>query len=122
MERHELEALLAGDDEGCVRARAVLRDGGDYSVAERAVPPGRHAGVFRGRLLRMRKHGFEPAGLERAVRILSEYDRPVRSGLITSTDRAWFTLFFLTEDADALVACATWPVPPRPPQEEHERA
>ncbi|MFD5766272.1 hypothetical protein ACFWIN_10685 [Streptomyces sp. NPDC127049] len=112
MERHELEALLAGDDKACARARAVLRAGGEYSVADRAKDPREHTGVFRGRLLRMRKRGHEPEGLEQVVRILGSHGFPVRSGLITSADRAWFSLFFLDQDATALVACATWPVPP----------
>ncbi|MFE2094897.1 hypothetical protein [Streptomyces sp. NPDC059460] len=54
----------------------------------------------------MRLHGVEPLGLERAVQLLREYDRPVRVGMIDSADRAWYFLLFLTEDGSALVACA----------------
>ncbi|MFJ7962495.1 hypothetical protein [Streptomyces sp. NPDC096324] len=113
MERHVLESLLAGDDEASVIALATLRSGATYWVADadRAQPAGVHAGVFKGRLQRMRMHGLEPLGLERAVQLVSEHGRPVRTGLIDSADRTWTTLLFLTEDGSALVACAGWPLP-----------
>ncbi|MFD5636322.1 hypothetical protein ACFWJM_19645 [Streptomyces sp. NPDC127077] len=113
MERHVLESLLAGDDEASVTALATLRSGATYWVADadRAQPAGVHAGVFKGRLQRMRMHGLEPLGLERAVQLVSEHGRPVRTGLIDSADRTWTTLLFLTEDGSALVACAGWPLP-----------
>lgn len=111
MERHLLEKLLAGDDEASVAALAALRSGATYRVADRAQPAGQHAGVFKGRLQRMRKRGFEPLGLERAVQLVREHGQPVRTGLIDSADRTWFTLLFLTEDGSALVACAGWPLP-----------
>ncbi|MGW8874799.1 hypothetical protein [Streptomyces mirabilis] len=111
MERHELESLLAGDDEASVIALATLRSGATYWVGDRAQPAGQHAGVFKGRLQRMRKHGLEPLGLERAVQLVREHGRPVRTGLIDSADRTWTTLLFLTEDGSALVACAGWPLP-----------
>ena len=108
MERHVLESLLAGDDEASVTALATLRSGATYWVADRARPVGVHAGVFDRRLRRMRMRGFEPVGLERAVRLIREHGRPVRTGLIDAADRTWTTLLFLTEDGSALVACATW--------------
>ena len=108
MERHVLESLLTGDDEACVKALAMLRSGATYSVPDGATPADRHAGVFNRRLERMRRHGFEPLGLERAVRLLRSHGRPVRVGLIDSADRIWTSLLFLTEDGSALVACATW--------------
>ncbi|MPY31296.1 hypothetical protein FNH09_08280 [Streptomyces adustus] len=111
MERHVLESLLAGDDEASVIALATLRSGATYWVADRAQPAGVHAGVFKGRLQRMRMHGLEPLGLERAVQLVSEHGRPVRTGLIDAADRTWTTLIFLTEDGSALVACAGWPLP-----------
>ncbi|WP_435057369.1 hypothetical protein [Streptomyces sp. bgisy060] len=111
MERRVLESLLAGDDEASVTALATLRSGATYWVADRARPAGQHAGVFRHRLQRMRMHGLEPLGLERAVRLIREQDRPVRTGLIHAADRTWVTLLFLTEDGSALVACAGWPLP-----------
>ncbi len=111
MERHVLESLLAGDDEASVMALATLRSGATYWVADRAQPAGVHAGVFEHRLRRMRRHGFEPLGLERAVRLIREHGRPVRTGLIDAADRTWTTLVFLTEDGSALVACAGWPLP-----------
>ncbi|WP_329125134.1 hypothetical protein [Streptomyces sp. NBC_01353] len=109
MERHVLESLLAGDDEASVMALATLRSGATYSVADRA--SGTHAGVFNRRLQRMRMHGLEPLGLERAVQLVREHGRPVRTGLINAADRTWTTLIFLTEDGSALVACAGWPLP-----------
>ncbi|MEU1179287.1 hypothetical protein ABZ464_16845 [Streptomyces sp. NPDC005820] len=111
MERHVLESQLAGDDEASVKALATLRSGATYWVADRAQPAGRHAGVFKRRLQRMRMHGLEPLGLERAVQLIREHGRPVRTGLIDSADRTWTTLLFLTEDGSALVACAGWPLP-----------
>ncbi|KOG07975.1 hypothetical protein ADK34_39670 [Streptomyces viridochromogenes] len=111
MERHVLESLLIGDDEASVIALAALRRGAPYSVEERVQPTGAHAGVFSRRLQRMRMRGFEPLGLERAVQLISEYDRPVRSVLIDPEDRTRFTLLFLTEDGSALVAGASWPLP-----------
>ncbi|MFF3693721.1 hypothetical protein [Streptomyces sp. NPDC002221] len=111
VERHELESLLTGDDEVSVTALAALRGGATYWVGDRAQPAGQHAGVFKGRLQRMRKHGLEPLGLERAVQLVREHDRPVRTGLIDAADRTWTTLLFLTEDGSALVACAGWPLP-----------
>ncbi|KAB1985259.1 hypothetical protein F8144_27200 [Streptomyces triticiradicis] len=112
MERHVLESLLAGDDEeASVIALATLRSGANYWVADRAQPAGVHAGVFDRRLRRMRMHGLEPLGLERAVRLIREHGRPVRTGLIDPADRTWTTLLFLTEDGSALVACAGWPLP-----------
>ncbi|MFD7321479.1 hypothetical protein ACFV9D_10360 [Streptomyces sp. NPDC059875] len=109
MERHVLESLLAGDDEASVIALALLRSGATYSVGDRAQPAGAHAGVFKRRLQRMRMHGFEPLGLERAVQLVREHGQPVRTGLIDSADRTWTSLLFLTEDGSALVACASWP-------------
>ncbi|GAA2617177.1 MULTISPECIES: hypothetical protein [Streptomyces] len=109
MERHALEKLLAGGDEAAALAVAALRSGATYSVGDAAHSSGRHAGVFRRRLRRMRMHGVEPIGLERAVRLLSEHERPVRVGLIDSADRTWHFLLFLTEDGLALVACAGRP-------------
>ncbi|WP_371603863.1 hypothetical protein OG345_28575 [Streptomyces sp. NBC_01220] len=111
MERHVLESLLAGDDEPSVIALATLRSGATYWVAERAQPAGRHAGVYKHRLQRMRMHGLEPLGLERAVQLIREQGRPVRTGLIDAADRTWTTLLFLNEDGSALVACAGWPLP-----------
>ncbi|MFG2835087.1 hypothetical protein ACGFYE_08865 [Streptomyces zaomyceticus] len=111
MERQALEALLIGDDEASAIALAALRRGASYSVEERVQPTGAHAGVFSRRLQRMRMRGFEPPGLERAVQLIRDYDRPVRTALIDLESRTQFTLLFLTEDASALVACASWPVP-----------
>ncbi|WP_374778351.1 hypothetical protein OG756_20775 [Streptomyces sp. NBC_01310] len=108
MERHALERLLAGDDEASALARAALRSGATYSVGDTAHPSERHAGVFGHRLRRMRMHGVEPLGLERAVQLLSEHGRPVRVGLIDSADRTWHFLLFLTENGNAPVACAAW--------------
>ena len=78
-------------------ALATLRSGATYWVGDRAQPADRHAGVFKHRLQRMRMHGLEPLGLERAVRLLREHGRPVRTGLIDSVDRTWTTLLFLTD-------------------------
>ncbi|MGW2015601.1 hypothetical protein [Streptomyces sp. NPDC001927] len=108
MERHLLEKLLAGDEEASVIALAILRSGGTYWVGDRAQPARQHAGVFNRRLQRMRMHGLEPLGLERAVQLLREHGRPVHVGLIDSADRTWTSLLFLTEDGSALVACASW--------------
>jgi hypothetical protein len=119
MERHVLEQLLTGDDEASVRALATLRGGATHWVGDQAQPAGRHAGVFQRRLQRLRMHGIEPLGLERAVRLIRERGRPVRTGLIDSADRTWTTLLFLTEDGSALVACAGWPPGFRkPPRQE----
>ncbi|MFD5408608.1 hypothetical protein [Streptomyces nojiriensis] len=107
-ERHTLEKLLAGGGEASALALAALRSGATYSVGDSAHPAGRHAGVFRHRLQRMRMHGVEPLGLERAVQLLGEHERPVRVGLIDSADRTWHFLLFLTEDGMTLVACAGW--------------
>ncbi|MET9593638.1 hypothetical protein ABZY45_22335 [Streptomyces sp. NPDC006516] len=109
MERHVLESLLAGDDEASSRALATLRAGATYWVGDTAQPAVVHTGVFGLRLRRMRRHGLEPLGLERAVRLVREQGRPVRTGLIDAVDRSWTTLLFLTEDGSALVACAGWP-------------
>lgn len=111
MERHVLELLLVGDDEASVMALATLRSGATYWVGDQAQPAGQHAGVFNRRLQRMRSHGLEPLGLERAVQLVREHGLPVRTGLIDSADRTWTTLLFLTEDGGALVACAGWPLP-----------
>ncbi|CCK28689.1 hypothetical protein BN159_4310 [Streptomyces davaonensis JCM 4913] len=123
MERHVLESRLAGDDEASVAALATLRSGATYWVGDRAQPVGRHAGVFTRRLQRLRMLGIEPLGLERAVQLIREQGRPVRTGMINSADRTWTTLLFLTEDGSALVACAGWP-PPRvvrePPLQEFD--
>ncbi|MEU9581049.1 MULTISPECIES: hypothetical protein [Streptomyces] len=106
-----LESLLAGDDEASVMALTTLRSGATYWVVDRAQPANVHAGVFKHRLQRMRMHGLEPLGLERAVQLLSELGQPVRTGMIDSADRTWTTLLFITEDGSALVACAGWPLP-----------
>lgn len=111
MERHVLESLLVGDDEASVVALAALRSGVPYSVEERVQPTGAHAGVFSRRLQRMRMRGFEPPGLERAVQLVREYGRPVRTALIDPGNRIRFTLLFLNEDGSALVACVSWPLP-----------
>lgn len=89
VERHALEKLLAGGDEASALALASLRSGATYSVGDRAQPAERHVGVFGRRLQRMRMHGVEPLGLERAVQLLREHSRPVRVGLIDSADRTW---------------------------------
>ncbi|TXS42447.1 hypothetical protein [Streptomyces sp. OR43] len=112
MERHVLESLLSGDDDASVIALATLRNGATYWVADQARPAGQHAGVFKHRLRRMRMRGLEPLGLERAVQLVREHGRPVRTGLIDATDRTWTTLLFLSEDGSTLVACAGWPLPP----------
>jgi hypothetical protein len=111
MERHVLESLFTGDDEASVRALATLRSGATHWVGDRAQPAGQHAGVFKHRLQRMRMHGLEPLGLERAVQLIREHGLPVRTGFVDSADRTWTTLLFLTEDGSALVACAGWPLP-----------
>ncbi|MGW0835907.1 hypothetical protein [Streptomyces prunicolor] len=111
MERRVLESLLAGDDEASVIALATVRGGATYWVSDAAQPAGQHAGVFSRRLRRMRMHGLEPLGLERAVQLVREHGRPVRAGMIDAADRTWTTLLFLTEDGSALVACAGWPLP-----------
>ncbi|MFH9608396.1 hypothetical protein [Streptomyces sp. NPDC017448] len=112
MQRQVLETLLAQDgSEAAVRALAVLRGGGSYWVADRAQPGGRHVGVYTRRLHRMRALGVEPVGLERGVQLVRAQGRPVRTGLIDAVDRSWATLLFLTEDGDALLACAGWSLP-----------
>ncbi|MGW7430487.1 hypothetical protein ACWGIN_13165 [Streptomyces sp. NPDC054861] len=111
MERHDLESLLSGQDEASVMALATLRSGATYWVGDRAQPAGQHAGVFKRRFQRMRMYGLEPLGLERAVQLVREHGRPVRTGMIHSADRTWTTLLFLTEDGNALVACAGWQLP-----------
>ncbi|MFJ3231530.1 hypothetical protein [Streptomyces sp. NPDC086787] len=103
--------IAVGDDEASVMALATLRSGATYWVADRAQPAGQLAGVSKGRLQHMRMHGLEPLGLERAVQLVREHGRPVRTGLIDSADRTWTTLLFLTEDGSALAACAGWPLP-----------
>ncbi|MFJ3878147.1 hypothetical protein ACIPW5_11865 [Streptomyces sp. NPDC090077] len=108
MEQHVLERLLAGDDEA---STAALRSGATYEVWDGTVPVGPSIGVFGRRLQRMRLHGVEPLGLERALQLLREHDRPVRRGMIDSTDRSWYFLLFFTEDSSALVACAGIPFP-----------
>lgn len=90
MDRDLLMRLLAGDDEASALALAALRTGATFSVGDTAHPAGRHAGVFGHRLRRMRMHGVEPLGPERAVQLLSEHGRPVRVGLIDSADRTWY--------------------------------
>ncbi|MFI1649321.1 hypothetical protein ACH4XT_20610 [Streptomyces avidinii] len=116
MDRDLLMRLLAGDDEASALALAALRTGATFSVGDTAHPAGRHAGVFGHRLRRMRMHGVEPLGLERAVQLLGEHGRPVRVGLIDSADRTWHFLLFLTEDGSALVACAGWQLVGSPSQ------
>ncbi|MEV0495927.1 hypothetical protein [Streptomyces atratus] len=101
-----LEKLLAGDDEASAAALAALRSGATYSVWDTTHPAEQHAGVFARRPRRMRLHGVEPLGLERAVQLLREHGRPVRGGLIDSADQKWTFLLYLTEDGNALVACA----------------
>ncbi|MEV5083226.1 hypothetical protein AB0K74_31885 [Streptomyces sp. NPDC056159] len=106
MERHLLEKLLADDDEASAAALAALRSGATYSVWDTTHPAEQHAAVFARRLRRMRLHRVEPLGLERAVQLLREHGRPVRGGLIDSADQKWTFLLYLTEDGNALVACA----------------
>ncbi|MEE1773226.1 hypothetical protein PUR34_34950 [Streptomyces sp. JV185] len=106
MEQHALERLLAGDDEMSAAALTALRSGATYRVWETTYPAERHAGVFARRLRRMRLHGVEPLGLERAVQLLREHGRPVRGGMIDSADQKWTFLLYFTEDGSALVACA----------------
>ncbi|MGC5008203.1 hypothetical protein [Streptomyces sp. DT203] len=106
MERHLLERLLAGDDEASAAALAALRSGATYQVWDTAHPAAQHAGVFAIRLRRMRRHGVEPLGLERMVRLLREHGRRVRGGLIESVDQKWTFLIYFTEDGSILVACA----------------
>ncbi|MET8130075.1 hypothetical protein ABZV67_43920 [Streptomyces sp. NPDC005065] len=106
MERHLLERLLAGDDEAAAAALTTLHNNTTYQVWDTAHPAAQHAGVFAIRLRRMRRHGVEPLGLERMVRLLREHGRRVRGGLIESVDQKWTFLIYFTEDGSTLVACA----------------
>ncbi|MEU3100928.1 hypothetical protein [Streptomyces griseoflavus] len=101
-----LEHLLTGDDAASAAALAALRSGATYTVRDSALPSEQHAGVYALRLRRMRLRGVEPLGLERMVRLLSEYRGPVRGGLMDSADQKWTFLLYFTEDGSALVACA----------------
>ncbi|MFJ9644786.1 hypothetical protein [Streptomyces sp. NPDC101206] len=98
--------LLAGDDEASKAALAALAGGADYVVWEDGTGPSEaYARTYARRLRYTRRKGNETLGLERAVRLLAERAQPIRLGKITTADRAWTFILFLTGDGGALVAC-----------------
>ncbi|MFD4141751.1 hypothetical protein [Streptomyces sp. NPDC058572] len=106
MELDQLMRLLAGDDEASKAALAALVGGADYVVWEDgALPSEACARSYESRRRSFRRRGIETLGLERAVQLLRERAQPIRPGKITSVDRSWIFMLFLTEDGSAPVAC-----------------
>lgn len=102
----QLAALLESHGtETAARARAALLAGGTGIVWDGTAAPERLARIYRRRLRLTRRTGQETAGLEHALDRLAGHRLPVRLGRVTSADRAWVYLLFLSQDARTLVTC-----------------
>ncbi|MFE0136177.1 hypothetical protein ACFWY6_32115 [Streptomyces sp. NPDC059037] len=105
VDREQLEALLAGDDEAPSTALDALRGGASHVVWEGTASAESLAHVYGRRLRHTLRKGIETTGLERAVELLGRHGQPVRLGQINSADGAWVFMLFITEDSRGLVAC-----------------
>lgn len=105
MDTDQIAALLSGGSEATAQARDALLSGGSGVVWQGATQGEALARIYRRRLGLTRRTGQQTLGLEGAVEELSTYGRSVRLGQITSPDRTWVYMLFLTQDARSLVAC-----------------
>lgn len=105
MERNLLAQLLAGDDEASTAALATLHGGASFTVWDGSSSAESLARIYARRLRHTRRTGTETLGLEGAVELLRQYERPVRLGNIKAADGRWVFMLFLSQDADAMVAC-----------------
>lgn len=105
MERDVLAQLLAGDDEASAAALEAFHSSTSYVVWDGTPHAGSLARIYGRRLRHTQRTGIQTVGLERAVQLLGQHDRPVRLGQVKAADGRWVFMLFLTEDASALVAC-----------------
>ncbi|MFE4540231.1 hypothetical protein ACFRKB_35060 [Streptomyces scopuliridis] len=100
----DIAAMLTDQTSVCSAARDAIAAGGEVTVWDGLAPASRHAGVYRGRLRSVERHGGTALGLDEAIQILRQQgDEPVRTGCITS--RYWAFTLFLNADATQLLAC-----------------
>ncbi|MFJ3235998.1 hypothetical protein [Streptomyces sp. NPDC086787] len=106
MDRAELAGMLGDQTTACEAAREALFAGGDFVVWDGRVPSQQLASIYAARLRRARKRGAETLALPSTVDILTRLEAAqVRIGCIFSPDRTWAFILFLSDDADAVLAC-----------------
>lgn len=70
------------------------------------MPASELATTYRRRLRLTTKQGAQTQALQQTVDTLNSLDRsPIRFGSITSSDRTWNYILFLTPDTTKVIAC-----------------
>lgn len=106
MNRAALAEMLNGQTTACEPAKAVLLGGGDFVIWDGNVPAQQLAGIYAARLRRARRRGTETLALSATVDILTRYGTaPLRLGCISTRDRTWAFMLFITDDASVVLAC-----------------
>ena len=106
MDRAELAGMLDDQAAACEPARAALLGGGDFVAWDGSVPSQQLAGIYTARFRWARKRGTETLALSSTVDILARLETAqLKIGCIFAPDRPWAFMLFLTNDADAVLAC-----------------
>ncbi|MEV0613296.1 hypothetical protein AB0I81_08200 [Nonomuraea sp. NPDC050404] len=106
LNRDELLMLLDTTNGACRAARAALADNGQFTIWDGDVPASELATTYGRRLRLTTKQGARTQALLQTVNTLNSLDQsPIRLGSITSADRTWTYILFLTQDATEVIAC-----------------
>ncbi|MEU1729204.1 hypothetical protein [Nonomuraea sp. NPDC005692] len=106
LNRDELLMLLDTATGACRAARAALADNGQFTIWDGDVPASELATTYRRRLRFTTTRGPRTQALQQTVDTLDSLDQsPIRLGSITSADRTWNYILFLTSDTTKVIAC-----------------
>jgi AcrR family transcriptional regulator len=106
LNRDELLMLLDTATGACRAARVALADNGQVTIWDGDVPASELATTYRRRLRLTTKQGAQTRALQQTVGTLNSLDQsPIRLGSITSADRTWTYILFLTPDTTKVIAC-----------------
>ncbi|MEU5859750.1 hypothetical protein ABZ815_01150 [Nonomuraea sp. NPDC047529] len=106
LNRDDLLTLLDTATGACRAASAALADNGQFTIWDGDVPASELATTYRRRLRLTTKQGARTQALQQTVDTLNSLDHsPIRLGSITSADRTWNYILFLTPDTTKVIAC-----------------
>ncbi|GAA4985555.1 hypothetical protein HD597_004160 [Nonomuraea thailandensis] len=106
LNRDDLLTLLDTTTGACRAARAALADNGQFTIWDGDVPASELATTYRRRLRLTTKQGAQNESLQQTVDTLNGLGQsPIQLGRITSADRTWNYILFLTPDTTKVIAC-----------------
>ncbi|MFE3504930.1 hypothetical protein ACFXPX_21635 [Kitasatospora sp. NPDC059146] len=104
MTRDDLARMLAEQTAACGPAREALLAGATFEVGSNLIPARQHFGVFRRRLERTRRLGFEVPGLAESVAVFEAAgEQGLRLGVIKAPDLIFWVYLDATDTT--VLAC-----------------